>query len=84
MTTAPTASSTQHNGSGLNTPYTARSASSSLPSPVIPQTPLVGMSPLLGGSNGRREQRLIVVSNRLPVTISKDASGEYHFKVSLF
>ncbi|KAL6299294.1 glycosyltransferase family 20 protein [Sparassis latifolia] len=25
---------------------------------------------------------LIVVSNRLPVTISKDASGEYHFKMS--
>lgn len=27
-------------------------------------------------------KRLIVVSNRLPVTISKDASGEYHFKMS--
>ncbi|KAJ3788042.1 glycosyltransferase family 20 protein [Lentinula aff. detonsa] len=25
---------------------------------------------------------LIVVSNRLPITISKDASGEYHFKMS--
>jgi trehalose 6-phosphate synthase len=25
---------------------------------------------------------LIVVSNRLPVTISKDAQGEYHFKMS--
>lgn len=25
---------------------------------------------------------LIVVSNRLPVTISKDANGEYHFKMS--
>ncbi|KIJ14250.1 alpha,alpha-trehalose-phosphate synthase [Paxillus involutus ATCC 200175] len=25
---------------------------------------------------------LIVVSNRLPVTITKDASGEYHFKMS--
>lgn len=31
----------------------------------------------------QREQRLIVVSNRLPVTISKDDKGEYHFKVSL-
>lgn len=30
-----------------------------------------------------KEQRLIVVSNRLPVTISKDAQGVYHFKVSL-
>ncbi|QRV75072.1 glycosyltransferase family 20 protein [Ceratobasidium sp. AG-Ba] len=28
------------------------------------------------------EQRLIVVSNRLPITISKDAKGEYHFKMS--
>ncbi|KAF9509801.1 glycosyltransferase family 20 protein [Hydnum rufescens UP504] len=27
-------------------------------------------------------KRLIVVSNRLPVTISKDAAGEYHFKMS--
>jgi trehalose 6-phosphate synthase len=27
-------------------------------------------------------KRLIVISNRLPVTISKDASGEYHFKMS--
>ena len=28
------------------------------------------------------QQRLIVVSNRLPVTISKDDKGEYHFKAS--
>ncbi|CCA71912.1 probable TPS1-alpha,alpha-trehalose-phosphate synthase, 56 KD subunit [Serendipita indica DSM 11827] len=27
-------------------------------------------------------KHLIVVSNRLPVTISKDAKGEYHFKMS--
>jgi trehalose 6-phosphate synthase len=27
-------------------------------------------------------QHLIVVSNRLPVTMSKDAKGEYHFKMS--
>ena len=33
------------------------------------------------GADGK-EQRLIVVSNRLPVTISKDEKGEYHFKVS--
>lgn len=29
-----------------------------------------------------KEQRLIVVSNRLPVTISKDKNGEYHFSMS--
>nr|ODN88929.1 alpha,alpha-trehalose-phosphate synthase (UDP-forming) [Cryptococcus depauperatus CBS 7841] len=29
-----------------------------------------------------KSQRLIVVSNRLPVTISKDEKGEYHFKMS--
>lgn len=28
------------------------------------------------------EPRLIIVSNRLPVTIDKDANGEYTFKVS--
>src|ERR1700733_16226367 len=27
-------------------------------------------------------KRLIVVSNRLPITISKDANGEYYFKMS--
>ncbi len=27
-------------------------------------------------------QHLIVVSNRLPITITKDAQGEYHFKMS--
>ena len=34
------------------------------------------------GKDGK-SQRLIVVSNRLPVTISKDKNGEYHFKVCL-
>ena len=28
------------------------------------------------------EKRLLVVSNRLPITITKDAHGEYHFKMS--
>ena len=28
------------------------------------------------------EKRLIVVANRLPITITKDAKGEYHFKMS--
>lgn len=27
-------------------------------------------------------KRLIIVSNRLPITINKDAEGEYHFKMS--
>lgn len=35
-----------------------------------------------GGSAQGKEQRLIVVSNRLPVTIDKDSKGEYHFKMS--
>lgn len=30
----------------------------------------------------QQDQRLIVVSNRLPITITKDAKGEYHFKMS--
>ena len=33
------------------------------------------------GDAGDKEKRLIVVSNRLPVTISKDSDGEYHFQV---
>lgn len=33
------------------------------------------------GNGAGTGQRLIVVSNRLPVTISKDSKGEYHFKV---
>ncbi|KAL5525652.1 hypothetical protein ACEPAG_6988 [Sanghuangporus baumii] len=33
-------------------------------------------------ANGDEKQKLIVVSNRLPVTISKDSKGEYHFKMS--
>ena len=38
-------------------------------------------SPKTGAGERPKEQRLIVVSNRLPVTISKDDKGEYHFKV---
>ena len=37
-----------------------------------------------GGQKDGKSQRLIVVSNRLPVTISKDKNGEYHFKVCIF
>ncbi|KZV87086.1 glycosyltransferase family 20 protein [Exidia glandulosa HHB12029] len=36
----------------------------------------------LGDMNFGGSGRLVVVSNRLPVTISKDAAGEYHFKMS--
>ncbi|KAI0084050.1 glycosyltransferase family 20 protein [Irpex rosettiformis] len=31
---------------------------------------------------GLQQGHLVVVSNRLPITISKDAQGEYHFKMS--
>ncbi|TFK40150.1 alpha,alpha-trehalose-phosphate synthase TPS1 subunit [Crucibulum laeve] len=34
------------------------------------------------GSSSRQGGHLIVVSNRLPITINKDANGEYHFKMS--
>ncbi|MGG6496780.1 UNVERIFIED_CONTAM: hypothetical protein NY603_28055, partial [Bacteroidetes bacterium 56_B9] len=43
-----------------------------------------GQKDASGNSNGNgngKTQRLIVVSNRLPVTIDKDKNGEYHFKV---
>jgi len=46
-------------------------------------------SPLIATTDGlpkpdpnHKEPRLIVVSNRLPVTISKDNEGNYTFKVS--
>ncbi|ORY30809.1 alpha,alpha-trehalose-phosphate synthase [Naematelia encephala] len=58
-------------------PYTTTHVSSPTTffSPQMPSTPRVETR-----DNG--EQRLIVVSNRLPVTISKDQNGEYHFKMS--
>lgn len=40
------------------------------------------MSPAMNGSGGDGKQKLIVVSNRLPITITKDSNGEYHFKMS--
>ncbi|WWC85473.1 alpha,alpha-trehalose-phosphate synthase [UDP-forming] 1 [Kwoniella dendrophila CBS 6074] len=49
--------------------------SSTMPNQPKPQTEFPE-------SGEKKEQRLIVVSNRLPVTISKDANGEYHFKMS--
>ncbi|KZT52197.1 glycosyltransferase family 20 protein [Calocera cornea HHB12733] len=48
-------------------------STSQLPQPHDPSMPVL---------NVEQGQRLIVVSNRLPVTISKDAKGEYHFKMS--
>jgi len=36
----------------------------------------------LGNIDFGDSNHLVVVSNRLPVTISKDAKGEYHFKMS--
>ncbi|TYJ55489.1 alpha,alpha-trehalose-phosphate synthase (UDP-forming) [Cryptococcus floricola] len=54
-----------------NTAANAKDASPSAPD-----------SPIMGQTADGKEQRLIVVSNRLPVTISKDDNGEYHFKMS--
>ncbi|KAK4684050.1 hypothetical protein P7C73_g6155, partial [Tremellales sp. Uapishka_1] len=50
------------------------------PSPNMPSRPDSAASS--DHEDSKREQRLIVVSNRLPVTISKDAKGDYHFKMS--
>ncbi|KZS92464.1 glycosyltransferase family 20 protein [Sistotremastrum niveocremeum HHB9708] len=44
--------------------------------------PTSELSPTLSDMEFGSTQRLIVVSNRLPITISKDAKGEYHFKMS--
>ncbi|GMK54194.1 hypothetical protein CspeluHIS016_0107800 [Cutaneotrichosporon spelunceum] len=41
-----------------------------------------GQLPKLSESTDDHEPRLIIVSNRLPVTISKDPDGEYSFKMS--
>lgn len=43
-------------------------------------TTMAADSPQLGTDG--QQGHLIVVSNRLPITINKDASGEYHFKMS--
>jgi len=49
--------------------------------PSLPTTPSDLLSPQLPDLEGE-QGHLIVVSNRLPVTITKDAAGEYHFKMS--
>ena len=43
-----------------------------------PSTPDLSIPPPPDGE----QRHIIVVSNRLPITINKDASGEYHFKMS--
>jgi len=79
-------------GSPYTTTYTGTASftmpqhSSFPPSPKTQSGPHVGGdkadAPGDAGKRDQKEQRLIVVSNRLPVTISKDDNGEYHFKVS--
>ncbi|KAF8235788.1 glycosyltransferase family 20 protein, partial [Tricholoma matsutake] len=39
-------------------------------------------SPLIDDMDFGNDGHLIVVSNRLPITINKDADGQYHFKMS--
>jgi len=51
----------------------------SIPKITVPSLSDTSLPTLLGS---KEEQHLIVVSNRLPVTITKDANGEYHFKMS--
>ncbi|OCF30808.1 alpha,alpha-trehalose-phosphate synthase [UDP-forming] 1 [Kwoniella heveanensis CBS 569] len=62
-----------------------------IPSPTMPTFTQMPFTPKPGAGSGsaagagkddKEEQRLIVVSNRLPVTINKDEKGEYHFKMS--
>jgi trehalose 6-phosphate synthase len=47
-----------------------------------PTTDLSLSHPVTPNPETLPEQHLIVVSNRLPITITKDAHGEYHFKMS--
>ncbi|KAH7884642.1 glycosyltransferase family 20 protein [Phlebopus sp. FC_14] len=44
--------------------------------------PPVSTDPSLSDMDFGQGNHLIVVSNRLPITITKDAAGEYHFKMS--
>ncbi|KAK8844564.1 alpha,alpha-trehalose-phosphate synthase (UDP-forming) [Kwoniella newhampshirensis] len=69
-----------------DSPYTSNHTNTLTSSPATSTTPQMPFTPKIGsgetGSDGQKAQRLIVVSNRLPVTISKDDNGEYHFKMS--
>lgn len=49
--------------------------------PPLASSPSDILSPQLPELDAE-QGHLIVVSNRLPITITKDASGEYHFKMS--
>ena len=50
-----------------------------MPAPAVDSSPSQPDSPC---PKAPPEQHLIVVSNRLPITITKDDQGEYHFKMS--
>jgi len=66
-----------------NAPTQSTSSEATLPTPPNPapdSTEALLMNDATLGSG--ESKRLIVVSNRLPITISKDASGQYHFKMS--
>jgi hypothetical protein len=60
--------------------YPTTPKTNSTTAPTVRQS-IMSSNPSTPGA--KREQRLIVVSNRLPVTIKKDASGKYTYKVSL-
>ncbi|EGN98939.1 glycosyltransferase family 20 protein [Serpula lacrymans var. lacrymans S7.3] len=44
--------------------------------------PPLSADPSISEMDSVKGNHLVVVSNRLPITINKDASGEYHFKMS--
>jgi trehalose 6-phosphate synthase len=66
-------------------PYYSNYAQNGGISPSNGTTKLPGVPEQSNGEEApepKKEQRLIVVSNRLPVTIMKDANGEYQFAMS--
>lgn len=65
-----------------STPSTSPTTSSTMSQrPPLTSSPSDLISPQLPELDAE-QGHLIVVSNRLPVTINKDAAGEYHFKMS--
>ncbi|KAG8940975.1 Trehalose-6-P synthase/phosphatase complex synthase subunit, partial [Tulasnella sp. 419] len=66
----------------MQKPETHRTISQALLTQQQQESIPSGLDDMNGNSGSGETQRLIVVSNRLPVTISKDAKGEYHFKMS--
>ena len=71
----PTVKTSTQEYDPISSPTSYTSATMPAQQPFMPR-PATGAA-----GDGKREQRLIVVSNRLPVTINKDENGEYHFKV---